>query len=63
MDLLGAGVDDAAGLFVVGIEGGAALFELFHQAVDAVGQERVGPGEFGFRHFGGGTFLRPGDAR
>lgn len=36
---MGAGVDDAAGVFVVGIEAGAAVFELFHQAVDAVVQD------------------------
>lgn len=31
---LGDGVDDAAGVFVVGIESGAAGFELLDEAID-----------------------------
>lgn len=36
---------------------------LFHQAVDPVVQDHVGPGELGVEHFGGGADLGPGDAR
>ena len=58
-----AGVDDTAGVFVVGVEAGAAVFELLHQAVDAVVQDHVGAGDLGLEHFGGGADLDAGDLR
>ena len=57
---MGASVDDAAGFLVVGIEGGAAVFELFREAVDPVLHDHVAAIELGGEHVGGGTFA---DAR
>ena len=39
-----------------------AVFELFHEAVDPVLKNQVGPSELGLEYFRGGAFLRPGDA-
>lgn len=56
-------IHDPTGVLVVRVEGGAAVFELLHEAVGAVVQDHVGAGELGVEHLGGSADLGAGDAR